>query len=387
MAEGLTGDLFPGLRRTASTYRRGVLPFEEILNLVATDAISADRPVEDVQVQPASLDLRLGEVAYQLRASFLPGRRLRVPEAMADLQIQRVSLEGGTVLQRGAVYIIPLMESLRLPKRTLAKANPKSTTGRLDVFARLITDYGELFDRVPPGYSGPLYVEVAPKTFNVLVRPGTRLNQLRFLRGVAAQSDTSQKATAAEDLVYDASGEPALAKVRGGLWFSVDLQGAGERGIAGWKALKDAPLLDFDKVDYYDPLQFWEPVRSRTDGKLILQPDEFYILGSKERVRVPPAYAAEMVPYDPAMGEFRVHYAGFFDPGFGYGTGDLRGTRAILEVRSHEVPYALSDGQHIGRLVYERLLAVPGKLYGVGATGSSYQHQQLGLGKQFRDLE
>ena len=386
MPEATGGEMFPGWERGVTTYPDGVLPYEEIKALIEYEAITATRPIDDAQVQPASLDLRLGDIAYQIRASFLPGPRARVLEAMEGLEIQRFSIEDGAVLQRDAVYIIPLIEGLNLPGRTFAKANAKSTTGRLDVFARLIVDYGEFFDRVPPGHVGPLYIEVAPKTFNIRVRSGTRLNQLRFLRGVSARSDTSQKATASEALVYNAAGEPASAEVSDGLPFSVDLEGADETGIVGWKALKDAPLIEFDRVNYYDPLQFWAPIRRPGKRRLILEKDEFYILGSKERVRVPPAYAAGMLPYDPEMGELRVHYAGFFDPGFGYGEGGIRGTRAILEVRSYLVPCALSHGQRIGRLVYERLLSVPGKLYGVGATGSSYQHQGRGLGKPFREL-
>ena len=387
MPTGYGLGLFPDLERELRSRKRGILPYEEIARLVENEHISATETIDDSQLQPASMDLRLGDVAYQVRASILPGLKRRVLDSSSGLVIQELDTGGGVVLQKGAVYIIPLLESLRLPANTLATANPKSTTGRLDVFARLITDYSEQFDRVPRGYGGPLYLEVAPKTFNILVRRGTRLNQMRFLRGVPARLDMSRKAAGeGEDLVYGENGEPLRATVFSGLWFSVDLKGANERQIIGWKALHDAPAIDLDKVNFYEPADFWEPVYRQPNGLLLLQPGEFYILGSKERVRVPPSYAAEMVAYDPSMGEFRVHYAGFFDPGFGYGTGDLLGTRAILEVRSHELPYALQDGQTIGRLIYEKLLAPPKKLYGVNA-GSSYQHQDMGLSKHFRQPE
>jgi dCTP deaminase len=297
------------------------------------------------------------------------------------LLIQRLDLQNVAVLQRGAVYIIPLLERLDLSKRAalLAKANPKSTTGRLDVFARLITDFAEQFDVIERSYRGGLYAEVSPKTFNVQVRTGTRLNQLRFLRGRSDSSHASRLASQEAALVFNSQGEAVPATVHDGVWFSVDLMGQGD-GVVGWKARQDAPIIDLDRLNHYEPEDFWEAVKR--SGQLILMPDAFYILGSKERVRVPPNYAAEMLPYDQAMGEFRVHYAGFFDPGFGYGNGELRGTRAILEVRSHEIPYALNDGQRIGRLMYERMLAVPTQLY--GATGSSYQDQFLGLSKQFK---
>jgi dCTP deaminase len=379
------GGLFPDLGLEDRRRRRGVLPYEDIKLLIENHQVVSGESIEESQVQPASLDLRLGGEAIQVRASFLPGKNEGVLDALQGLEVQRLDLTDGAVLQKGSVYIIPLQESLHLGRNTLAKANPKSTTGRLDVLARLITDRAEQFDGVARGYRGPLFAEIAPKTFNVRVTRGSRINQMRFLRGVPSHSDTSRKAASLPgvDLVYDERGEPMPATVLRGLWFSVDLKGPSETEVIGWKALRDAPVIDLERVDYYDPAAFWETVVRPRSGRLILNPDDFYILGSKERVRVPPSYAAEMVPYDPSMGEFRVHYAGFFDPGFGYGTGEVRGTRAILEVRSHEVPYALRDGQHVGRLIYEPLLAAPGKLYGQGA-GSSYQHQQLGLSRQFR---
>ncbi|MCC6961248.1 MAG: 2'-deoxycytidine 5'-triphosphate deaminase [Dehalococcoidia bacterium] len=375
--------LFPEVGREVREHDRGVLPFEHLRALVADGVMSSSEQIDEGQLQPASIDLRLGAYALQVRASFLPGRGTTVLEATEDLLVQRISLEDGAVLQKGAVYIIPLLESLDLAGTPglLAKANPKSTTGRLDVFARLITDRADQFDIIDRGYQGPLFAEVSPKTFNVRVRQGTRLNQLRFVRGRSASSHASRRAADEESLVFDEHGEPIKATVDSGIWFSVDLSGsAGDRAV-GWKARGEAPVIDLERIGYYDPEDFWEAVRP--SRQLILTPDAFYILGSKERVRVPPTYAAEMLPYDQAMGEFRVHYAGFFDPGFGYGAGELQGTRAILEVRSHEIPYALKDGQRIGRLMYERMLAVPERLYGAGA-GSSYQDQGLGLSKQFK---
>ncbi len=356
-----------------------MLPLEHIQELIAEGVITSAVPFEDSQLQPASIDLRLGSTAMQVRASFLPGPEGTVEEALGDLLIQRMDLSQGAIFQPGSVYIVPLMESLTLRStELLAKANPKSTTGRLDVFARLITDHAERFDVVERGYRGALFAEIAPKTFSVRVRAGTKLNQLRFLQSHAGDHHASRKASRGEQLVWDENGQPMAAMVDEGLWFSVDLKGPDE--VVGWRARRNTPVLDLDKVDFYDPYDFWEPVR--LTNQLILQPDEFYILGSRERVRVPPAYAAEMVPYDQAMGEFRVHYAGFFDPGFGYGDGEIRGTRAVLEVRSYEVPYALKHGQRIGRLMYQPMLAEPGRLY--GATGSSYQDQGLGLSKHFR---
>jgi dCTP deaminase len=370
--------LFPGLV-TERTRSRGVLPYQAIRSLIESGHI-AGKGLDELQVQPASLDLRLGEVAYQVGASLLPGKKAGVLEAAKYLQMQTIDLTKPQLLLKGCVYIIPAMEVLNLPRGVMAKANPKSTTGRLDVFARLIANNADQFDHVETGYKGPIFVEVAPKTFNVRVQAGTMLNQLRFLLRRPSKWDTSQQAQASETLVFSKTGEPLKATVRGGVWLTVDL--AEEPGpTLGWKARSNTPVVDFERIDHYDPAEYWEPIHANPRGDLILNPGEFYILGSKERVRVPPSFAAEMVPYDPGMGEFRAHYAGFFDPGFGYG--EMRGTRAILEVRSHDVPYLLRDGQAIARLIYEGLTEAPEKLYGEGLP-SSYQDQHLGLAKQFR---
>lgn len=379
------GSLLPGMQSTSKPATRGVLPYQSIRKRIESGAIQGDGDgIEESQVQPASLDLRLGDVAYQVRASVLPGKHAGVLDAASELIIQELSLCQSQVLQKGGVYLIPVLETLKLPPGLTGRANPKSTTGRLDVFARLITDGADQFDSVAQEYRGALYVEVAPKTFHVRVRRGTRLNQLRFLSKRPAQLDASQKAArAGEPLVYSKQGDPLKATIRRGVWLTVDLaETPGE--VIGWKARLNAPVVDFDEVDFYDATDFWEPILAQERPHLILNPGEFYLLGSREKVRVPPAFAAEMIPYDPAMGEFRAHYAGFFDPGFGFGAqGEIHGTRAILEVRSYDVPYLLRDGQSIAHLVYEGLLETPSKLYGAGVA-SSYQQQRLGLGKQFR---
>lgn len=374
--------LFPAEGREVRDRERGVLPSSHIRELVREGVVAAEDPVETNQLQPASLDLRLGSVAYQVRASFLPGRQSTVVESMGDLLMQEFDLTDGAVLQPGSVYIIRLVESLNLRSSELScKANPKSTTGRLDVFARLITDYADRFDEVEREYRGPLYVEVTPKTFGVKVRRGTRLNQLRIRRSVGSEFHASRKAARLDQLLWDHAGEPIQATIDEGIWFSVDLQGIQTGDIVGWKARRNSPVIDMECIGCYEPADFWDPVH-RTN-RLILEVGSFYILGSRERVAVPPGFAAEMLAYDEAMGEFRVHYAGFFDPGFGYVADGPRGTRAVLEVRSHEVPYALNDGQRVGRLQFEEMLAVPEQLYGAGA-GSNYQQQGLGLSKQFK---
>lgn len=376
--------LFPESASEGAPTGRGILPYQDIRRLIAAGHLAAPEPITEEQLQPASIDLRLGPVAYQVRGSFLPGRTTRVETKLRDLVSDTLDLTASRVLQKECVYIIPLMEELVLPAGVSGRANPKSTLGRLDVFTRLITDYGSQFDVVPEGYKGRLFVEVAPRSFSVLVRAGTRLNQLRLSRGRSTGSDAMLSAlNASQSLVFLEDDAPARPDIAGGLWISIDLKGAGPGGVVGYRALKGAPVIDLDMVDHYDPREFWEAIPKPAKARLVLQPREFYILGSREKIRVPPTAAAEMVSYDPSVGEYRIHYAGFFDPGFGYGDGEMAGTRAVLEVRSHEVPVVLEHGQRVGRLIYEQLLAVPDKLYGPAA-GSSYYQQGIALSKQFR---
>jgi len=360
--------------------RAGLLARERIVALTHSGAVAASRPVEPGQLQPASLDLRLGAEAFRVRASFLPGRGSSVAERLKSLNPERVSLSGeGAVLEKGIVYIAPLMERVALPRGISGAANPKSSTGRLDIFTRLIVDGSDAFDAVPEAYAGPLFAEISPRSFSVRVRQGTRLNQLRFRDGGAAlvlDAEALRARHEAEPLV-----EGTLS-LRDGLIVHVGL--AGKTGeVVGYRAIKNSDVIDVDRVGGYAAADFWEPILARADRRLVLDPDEFYILASREKMQIPADLAAEMAPIDPAIGEFRVHYAGFFDPGFGQGPGRRPSARAVLEVRSRDVPFLLEDGQPVGRLVFERLADVPEALYGAGET-SNYQHQGLKLSKHFR---
>jgi dCTP deaminase len=330
------------------------------------------------QIQPASLDLRLGDVAYRVRASFLPGSST-VAKRIDELKLHEVALGDGAVLETGCVYIVPLLESLALPNDISAAANPKSSTGRLDVFTRVIADEIRGFDRIAGGYHGPLYAEISPRTFPVLVREGSRLSQIRFRHGGALLDAAALRELHARQRLVDAD----QADVGEGVAVGVDLSGIGPGGLVGYRAKRHTGLIDVERRAGYTVLDFWEPMQARPDKTLILDPNEFYILASKEAVQVPPDYAAEMVPFDPLVGEFRVHYAGFFDPGFGYAGAGGKGARAVLEVRSREVPFILEHGQIVGRLVYEKMLARPDTLYGQGI-GSNYQAQSLKLSKHFK---
>ena len=359
----------------------GVLPSQEIRALIASGAIAATSPIDEPQIQPASIDLRLGPIAHRVRASFLPGPQGSVQQKIDQFEMHRLDLSNSAVLERGCVYIVPLQERLALPEGVAGLANPKSSTGRLDIFTRVITDNATEFERVRSNYHGPLYLEISPRTFSVIVREGSRLSQLRLRRGVSSTSDAALRQLHQQVRLVDSA--PSDAVIDRGLALSVDLRGVAAGEPIGYIARKHAGLIDIDRIGAYDLLDFWEPISGSRGEGLILNPDDFYILASKEAVTVPPDHAAEMVAYDTWVGEFRVHYAGFFDPAFGYGPAAAGQTRAVLEVRSHDVPFLLEHGQIVGRLVYERLTAEPDKLYGSGI-GSSYQRQGLALGKQFR---
>jgi dCTP deaminase len=362
----------------------GILPSQSIQNLIDAQQIIADKPINPDQIQPASLDLRLGDIAHRVRASFLPGPNSTVEAKIKELRMTRVALTEAPVFEKNCVYIVPLVERMHLPGGISGRANPKSTTGRLDIFTRLITDYGTEFDSVGPGYKGNLYAEIVPRTFTVAIRAGMRLSQLRFVEGSGESKDPDLKRLDQKETLVYLDNDPAKARLEGGsLRITVNLEASQPNEIVAYKARSNAPLVELDRVNYYSPDEFWEPIRENSQKALILEPGAFYILASRERVRVPPDFAAEMVPFDPSDGEFRIHYAGFFDPGFGYGSSEIKGTRAVLEVRAHEVPFLMEHGQLVGRLNYMHLLSRPDKIYGTNI-GSSYQHQALTLSKQFR---
>ena len=339
----------------------GILPSQAIASLIERGDISSAVPIGAGQIQPASLDLRLGARAFRVRASFMPGPGSKTQDQIERFVLHTVDLGPGAVLEVGCVYVAEIEEALALPADVTGLANPKSSTGRLDVFTRVIADHGPGFDQTEPGYRGRLYLEICPQTFPILVRTGSRLSQMRF-RGASAGGASAHLR------------EVAL---------SVDLSGGGPYPLIGYRAKRHTGVIDVDRAGAYDVDEFWEPLMVTPQKRLILDPDEFYILASKEAVQVPPTHAAEMEPFNALMGEFRVHYAGFFDPGFGMTETGGHGSRAVLEVRSHKVPFILEDGQLIGRLIYEPLSEPPAQLYG-REIGSHYQAQALKLSKHFR---
>ncbi len=383
---------------TTHSSRAGILPYQDIKRLIASRAISASPTVEGRQIQPASLDLRLGRKAYRLISSFLPelsaiSSRLNVLDFyQSDLVMYEMDLTDGAILEKGHVYLVPLLEQLALPKTIRARANPKSTTGRLDVFTRVVTDLTSGFDEIRAGYRGQLFLEVVPRSFAIKVRTGQSLNQIRFVCGEATVPDRALQALhRTTPLLYHNVASPKAVgsrdfRVERGLFLRIDLAGTDQRDspIIGYRAKKNSHVIDLEKVSHYVAADFWEPLHRHRHDSLLLEPEEFYILASKERIRVPAGYAAEMVAYEAACGELRTHYAGFFDPGFGYGSrGEISGTQVVLEVRPHDVPFLIHDGQTFFKVVYDRMMGMPTQLYG-SSLGSSYQRQTLSLSKHFK---
>lgn len=353
----------------------GVISDSQLNDMIQTGVISARPAITPAQIQPASLDLRLGQVAYRVRASFLAGHGRTVAERLEEFEMHRVDLTDGAVLEKGCVYVVPLMERLDLPQDVQAVANAKSSTGRLDLLTRTICDGGTEFDRITAGYSGPLFAEICPRSFSVLVRPGMRLNQIRFRQGQAVLDDDALRALHDQTPLVDGD-----AVIDEGLGFSVDLRLGGST-LVGYRAKPHTGVIDLDRIGFYNPAEFWEEVHGN-DSQIILDPGAFYILVSREAVHIPPDYAAEMAPYLAMVGEFRVHYAGFFDPGFGHDAAGGIGSRGVLEVRCHEAPFVLEHGQIVGRLIYEKMAQRPAQLYGAGIA-SNYQGQGLKLSKHF----
>ena len=373
----------------------GVLSSQEILELIHKNVITSENGIEKDLIQPASIDLRLGIKAWRVPASFLPGKGNKVSTRLKDLAMHEFSLLDGAVLECGCVYIIKLLENVSLTDNLTGIANPKSSTGRLDVFTRLIVDGAMEFEEVPAGYQGPLYAEISPRTFSVLVRTGSRLNQLRLRRGQSFTSDKEMEILQEHvGLVRNQDNINLPDKIKNGVPLSVDL--IGENGLIGYKARKHSMLIDIDKPNHYKRELFWEKItvedllyqsddyhNEKNQGSLILSPDAFYILASKEFVSVPSKYAAEMRAYDTKVGEFRAHYAGFFDPGFGLTELGASKTKAVLEVRSHDVPFLIEQDQTVCRLVYEPMANVPSILYGESGSSNNYQAQGLKLAKHF----
>lgn len=380
--------------------KTGILSFQHLRALVRQDVIRADVPIISKQIQPASLDLRLGTKAYRLLSSFLPEpsdqqSQFTIEDLYrSDMVMYDMDLTNGAILEKGHVYLVPLMERVKLPKDIRGRTNPKSSTGRLDIFTRVVTDLHVGFDEIRSGYEGPLFLEIVPRSFTIRVQAGLALNQLRLMSGKPMVSDSGLRTIHRKTPLLFHNGDsgktdlPLSAKelrVNNGLFLSVDLQGSSDHSeaIVGYRAKKNSHVIDLSLVGHYAATDFWEPLKRNATATMLLEPEEFYILASKERIQVPPGYSSEMVAYEAACGELRTHYAGFFDPGFGYANPSRKGTQVVLEVRPHDVPFRIHDGQTFFKVVYEKMRDIPLQLYG-SALGSSYFQQGLTLSKHFK---
>ena len=380
--------------------KTGILSFQHLRALVRQQVIRADVPITSRQIQPASLDLRLGTKAYRLLSSFLPEpsdqqSQFTIEDLYrSDMVMYDMDLTNGAILEKGHVYLVPLMERVKLPKDIRGRTNPKSSTGRLDIFTRVVTDLHMGFDEIRSGYEGPLFLEIVPRSFTIRVQAGLALNQLRLLSGKPMVSDSGLRAVHRKTPLLYHNGDsgktdlPLTARelrVNNGLFLSVDLQGSSDHSesIVGYRAKKNSHVIDLSLVGHYAASDFWEPLKRNATATMLLEPEEFYILASKERIQVPPGYSSEMVAYEAACGELRTHYAGFFDPGFGYANRSRKGTQVVLEVRPHDVPFRIHDGQTFFKVVYEKMRDIPTQLYG-SALGSSYFQQGLTLSKHFK---
>ena len=384
----------------ATPRQSGILPFQKLRTFVRQGAIHADVPIASEQIQPASIDLRLGAKAYRLLSSFLPEpsdqqEQFTIEDLYrSDLVMYDMDLSKGAILEKGHVYLVPLMEQLKLPKDVRGRTNPKSSTGRLDIFTRVVTDLHVGFDEIRSGYHGMLFLEIVPRSFTIRIHEGLALNQLRLLSGKPLVSDASLRSVHRKTPLLCHNGEDGASdrplsvkdlRVDNGLFLRVDLQGNADqdKSIVGYRAKKNSHIIDLSKVGHYAASDYWEPLYRNDTSTLLLEPEEFYILASKERIHVPPGYSAEMVAYEAACGELRTHYAGFFDPGFGYANPTRQGTQVVLEVRPHDVPFRIHDGQTFFKVMYEHMQAVPTHLYG-SSMGSSYSQQGLTLSKHFK---
>ena len=366
----------------------GVFPSQALNEAIEREWVSSgDYRIRPEAVQPASIDLRLGDFAWALRCSFLPDVDSTVEEKIEGLAFQKVDLRDGAVLERDRPYLVPLIEELALPGDVRAKANPKSSTGRLDVFTRVITDRHHRFDDIRAGYRGKLYLEIVPRSFAIQVKTGLSLNQLRLARGDVRLADEEIRGLQREaPLLYldaDAVPESELA-LSDGLFLSLDLSGPSDRTV-GYRAKKNSLPVDLSRIRAYRWSDFWDPVFPEPGGRVVLEPEIFYLLLSAEGVSIPPKIAAEMMAYDPTAGELRTHYAGFFDPGFGYDpAGSRHGSRAALEVRARDVSFMVEHRQPVCKLGLEWMEAPAERLYGA-SLGSNYQGQVTMLSKHFEE--
>ena len=370
------------MKRKTNIISDGTLSFQDYRNIIAKGFLYAENKIPDESIQPASIDLRLDKFGYELSSSFLAINET-VNEKLKYFKIKKIDISNGYLFKKNITYLIELQENLKLDKYISGKCNPKSSTGRLDIFCRTISDYNSEYENINHGYKGKIFLEITSKTFNIVFKTGDKLNQLRLRNKKTFYLDdkTLKSINKKNSLLFNNIGKKINPDIKEGLKIKADL--SYKNKIVAFKAKKQSPKIYFNKFKSYKIKDYWIPIKGRKSNSIIIEPNEFYILISKEKICIPPKFAAEMIPYDTNIGEFRVHYAGFFDPGFGT---KKNGSFAVLEIKTYEVPFSIQDGQNVARLIFEKLAQIPDKLYGKEIK-SNYHNQGLALSKHFRIID
>ncbi len=351
---------------------KGALVYQDYLKLIKKNYI-INETIDQNQIQPASLDLSLSEECYEIKHSFL-SHKTTVRRKLKDLIIKKINLNKEFIFKKDKTYIVKLNESLNLKNNIFGHCNPKSSTGRLDIFCRTIVDFAEEYEKIPNNYQGEIFLEITSRSFDVAFKKGNCLNQLRLIMGNQYYLSDEQLKKIKTKLKITNFKKNTL-KINNGVKISVDLSNS--KTIA-YVAKNNTPVLKFSKIKSHKINDFWKAIKN-IDNSLLIEKNKFYILKSKEKVIIPDNLAGEMIPYDTGIGDFRAHYAGFFDPGFGM----PNGTYAVLEVKTNEIPFLLEDGQTIARIKYEKLNKNSNIVYGKDIK-SNYQNQGLKLSKHFK---
>ena len=357
---------------------KGSLVHEDYNDLFKDNNINCNKYTSS-QIQPSSLDLTLSEECYEIEASFLsPNHNIR--DKLNNIINKKIDLNEVYIFKKNITYIVRLNEKLNLKNDIFGKCNPKSSTGRLDIFCRAILNFSDEYEKIPLNYNGEIFLEITPRSFNIALIKGDSLNQMRLIyqNHDYVDDESLHNFHNIDPIIFDEFGNTNVADISSGLKISVDLKKINK--TSAYIAKDNAPVLHYDKINSHKVADFWDTIKTK-DDYLIIKPGKFYILKSKQKIRIPKTMAGEMKPYDTGIGDFRVHYAGFFDPGFG----DPFGSYAVLEVKTNEVPFILNDGQVIAKIQYEKLNKETKVVYGSNIK-SNYQNQELALSKHFEAL-
>jgi len=351
---------------------KGPLVYEDYLSLYNKKKIQS-LYFKKSQIQPSSIDLSLSDECYEIKTSFLsPDSKVR--DKLNKIYSKKINLKTSKIFKKNKTYIVRLNETLHLNNSISGHCNPKSSTGRLNIFCRTILDYCDEYEKIPKNYNGEIFLEITTRSFDIKISKGDKLNQMRLRKKTNNYLNDKdlKKINKRNALIF--TNKKNI--IENGLRISVDL--SNDNKICAYVAKKTSLNINFSKISFYEIKKFWKPLKP-VNNSLIIEKNKFYILKSREKIRIPSNLAGEMIPYDTGIGDFRAHYAGFFDPGFG----DPKGSYAVLEVKTNELPFILEDGQTIARIKYEKLNKKTFLVYG-SIINSNYQNQKLALSKHFK---